>query len=105
MGSELRMHNSWPAPGNSIAAPNITSWTIDDLKEYIANIRYETGAIEFKEVLIPTKGTDDYNKNIRKAASSIGNARGGLLIFGVQDHKANPSVPLEHRILGIPSLG
>jgi hypothetical protein len=86
---------------------NLDAWTYETVVEVVVKHDVESGRFEFKEALLPTKGTTPEWKaeqaaSIRRTACSMANYDfGGFILFGVLDRKIAAATPKD-RIVGIP---
>ncbi|MHB8645874.1 MAG: AlbA family DNA-binding domain-containing protein, partial [Thermomicrobiales bacterium] len=85
--------------------PDIAKWTLQTVQEIVRSREYEPGRFDYKTVLVAEKGSDGSREtlrlSIRKTACAMANARGGYILFGVQD-RGVPDLSLKERISGIP---
>ncbi|MBV9688903.1 MAG: ATP-binding protein [Ktedonobacteraceae bacterium] len=85
---------------------DVHQWDYNTIYMLVTQCDAEPGFYDFKELLHPTRGTEqskkDHNDSIRKTVCSMANADGGYLIFGVKDAKKHSNLTVEQRIVGVP---
>ena len=82
---------------------SLEDWTYETIVDIVRRYEFEPGIFDYKAVLNTTnpEHRNEHNASIRRTASSMANADGGFILFGVRDRSLAASTP-DERIVGMP---